>query len=61
MSFIAYCSLMILFQVLAQHKAVWADEKQELRRRVDELEKKFVETRNNLTKDTQEFNKVCCT
>lgn len=50
---------MILIQVLAQHKAVWSDEKQELKKRIEELEKKFVDTRNNLTKDTQEFNKVC--
>ncbi|XP_067936516.1 centrosomal protein of 83 kDa-like isoform X2 [Watersipora subatra] len=44
-------------KVLAQHKAVWADEKKELKKRVDELDAKVIVSRNALSKDTAEFNK----
>ena len=45
-------------QVLAQHKAVWSDEKKEFQKRIGELEAKVITSRNALSKDTAEFNKV---
>lgn len=45
-------------QVLAQHKAVWADEKQDLKKRIEQLDSKLHETKQALEKATTDHCKV---
>lgn len=44
--------------MLAQHKAVWADEKTELNKRIEQLDAKVRESREALNKGTAEHAKV---
>lgn len=44
--------------MLAQHKAVWADEKEELRKRIDQLEVKVKESKTNQEREVAEHLKV---
>jgi len=41
-----------------QHKAVWADEKAELKKRLEQLNSRVTETKDVLSKEAGEYNKV---